>query len=474
MKVSVLAEGGEKIGFGHLARCIALIQGFRGTGRRLEIKFIVNGDTRARDFLKLNKANFRIFNWLKDYKMTMDLIGGSAIVVIDSYLAPKSFYAKIKSLSESPYVAVIDDYNRLNYDANVIINPSVCNEDEAGYAKKSQVKHLVGPKYVILRKEFWAPSKKKISRNLKKVMITFGGVKHTCLVEKITDLLIGLKLNLSIVNPQNEPFTSERMRSLMERADLCISAGGQTTYELARCGVPAISICFAHNQKRNLECWQRMGFIKYLGWHNRKDMCVKLKSAILNLSDYQRRLIISRLGRKLIDGRGVGRIIKFILRQTKDNIVLRNPTNKDMLDLWKWRNNLKVRNWCFNKEKISLGSHKAWFTKIMREPKVKMYIAEERGKKIGVIRMDGSGKKALVNVNLNPHFMGHGLGARLIRLGTLKFLEEMKTQSDIHALIEEDNQASRNAFVKAGYVRDKKQENRGYVTYIYPVNIKHG
>ena len=60
-----------------------------------EIKFIVNGDARARDFLGLNRANFNIFNWLKDYKMTMDLIRGSAIVVIDSYLAPKSFYAKI-------------------------------------------------------------------------------------------------------------------------------------------------------------------------------------------------------------------------------------------------------------------------------------------------------------------------------------------------------------------------------------------
>ena len=404
----------------------------------------------------------------------MDLIRGSAIVVIDSYLAPKSFYAKIKCLSESPYVAVIDDYNRLNYDANVIINPSVCSENEAGYTKKSQVKHLVGPKYVILRREFRMPSKKKINRNLKKVMITFGGIKHACLVAKIVDLIMELNLNFSIVNLENEPFSAGRMRSLMERADLCISAGGQTTYELARCGVPAISICFADNQKRNLECWQKIGFIKYVGWYNRKNLFMKLKSAISNLSDYRKRLIMSRLGRKLIDGRGVRRIVNFIVRQEKDNIVLRNPTSKDMFDLWKWRNNLKVRKRCFNKEKISLGSHKAWCVKIMREPRVKMYIAEEHGKKIGVIRMDGSGKKVLVNVNLNPRFMGHGLGSRLIRLGTLKFLEEMKTHSDILALIEEDNRASRNAFVKAGYVRDKKQENRGYVTYIYRVNTKYG
>ena len=51
MKISVLTEGGEKIGFGHLTRCIALIQGFRGIRTRLEIKFIVNGDARARIFL---------------------------------------------------------------------------------------------------------------------------------------------------------------------------------------------------------------------------------------------------------------------------------------------------------------------------------------------------------------------------------------------------------------------------------------
>jgi spore coat polysaccharide biosynthesis predicted glycosyltransferase SpsG len=42
------------------------------------------------------------------------------------------------------------------------------------------------------------------------------------------------------------------MVELMLRADLAIAAGGQTTYELAACGVPTLAVCVAENQRANL------------------------------------------------------------------------------------------------------------------------------------------------------------------------------------------------------------------------------
>jgi len=53
MKVFILTEGGEEIGFGHLIRCISLYQAFEERG--ITPKFVVNGDESIEDLLK-NKS----------------------------------------------------------------------------------------------------------------------------------------------------------------------------------------------------------------------------------------------------------------------------------------------------------------------------------------------------------------------------------------------------------------------------------
>ena len=48
----------------------------------------------------------------------------------------------------------------------------------------------------------------------------------------------------------------EDMRAIMATADLAVTAGGQTTYELAASGVPAVALCIAENQRPNLAALQ--------------------------------------------------------------------------------------------------------------------------------------------------------------------------------------------------------------------------
>ncbi|MDQ7082427.1 MAG: glycosyltransferase [Aquificota bacterium] len=56
--------------------------------------------------------------------------------------------------------------------------------------------------------------------------------------------------------------SAEEMKNLMLDADIAISAGGQTLYELARVGVPTIAVAVAENQMWNVSEWQEAGFIE--------------------------------------------------------------------------------------------------------------------------------------------------------------------------------------------------------------------
>ena len=51
----------------------------------------------------------------------------------------------------------------------------------------------------------------------------------------------------------------------MKKADIAISAGGTTLYELCACGTPTISYSFADNQLDNVEQFQKDELIDYAG-----------------------------------------------------------------------------------------------------------------------------------------------------------------------------------------------------------------
>jgi spore coat polysaccharide biosynthesis predicted glycosyltransferase SpsG len=121
------------------------------------------------------------------------------------------------------------------------------------------------------------------------------------------------RFNPYIVLPKKNLVTAKVMRDLMRKADLCISAGGQTTYELAKVGVPTIGICFADNQIFNLQGWQEKGFIEYVGGHANRDLLARLSAAITKFLPYDERCRRSVIGRRWVDGKGANRVIKALI-----------------------------------------------------------------------------------------------------------------------------------------------------------------
>ena len=137
---------------------------------------------------------------------------------------------------------------------------------------------------------------------------------------------------------------------------------------------------------------------------------------------------------------------------------LRLARDEDKSDVYSWRNHPEVRRWSFHSDPISWEEHEAWWTKILRCSEVRMYIGQQAGNKIGMIRFDHREGPVRVSVMLNPDFMGRKLGRRLIALGVEAFWRQEGLRP-ILAEIKPDNIASQKAFEKAGF----QQQSMTYV-----------
>ena len=119
--------------------------------------------------------------------------------------------------------------------------------------------------------------------------------------------------------------------------------------------------------------------------------------------------------------------------------------------MFSWRNHPDVRKNFFNTNPILWEEHEKWFKNKLVESDTAIYTVCWRDKKIGAIRFEDKGEAIKVNIMLNPDFLGKGLGSKIIRLGTEKFIKERQPEKTVCAKIKVDNVASIKAFQKAGY-----------------------
>ena len=324
-KVLIFTEGGTNIGFGHITRCTSLYQALEDEG--ISVGFIVNGDEAAEALLK--GKEYEMFDWAREEEQTFRVLEGARSVVIDSYMAGCSLYKKISEKVENPIY--IDDTKRIDYPRGIVVNTSIA-AGEMHYPAKNEIMYLLGAKYALLRMGFWEVPQKRISENLESVLITFGGDDSRNMTPKVLDFLKNnypaLKKRVIVgrgcKNRKAVKDNSDRktkiilhpeavdMRKALIESDIAISAGGQTLYELARVGTPAIAVAVAGNQLSNIKGWKDKGFAEYAGWWEDKGLFEKIATGIELLRSMDVRRERSLEGRGLVDGGGSRRIVDLI------------------------------------------------------------------------------------------------------------------------------------------------------------------
>lgn len=326
LRVYILTEGSSSIGFGHVTRCLSLYQAFEE--KDIKPKFFINGDDSVIGLVK--STDYEITDWLKMRQEVFERIKDSDIVIIDSYLADKEFYEYLSKLVKLP--VYIDDNKRIDYPKGIVINGNIHAKD-LNYPEKEGIIYLLGTKYTPLRREFWEVPEKEIRDTVQSIMITFGGDDVRNMTPKVLKLLSEnypeLKKNVIIGKGfcnVNEIKTAadrntnliyypdaEQMKQVMLDSDIAISAGGQTLYELARVGVPAIVIIVADNQIGSVKGWENVGFAQILGIWQEETLLEKLEMTLKFLKSFKVRKNTYNLGRKMVNGKGSLQIVEYLL-----------------------------------------------------------------------------------------------------------------------------------------------------------------
>ena len=76
---------------------------------------------------------------------------------------------------------------------------------------------------------------------------------------------------------------------------------------------------------------------------------------------------------------------------------------------------------------MSRHEHEKWFKAKISDPNTTVYMACYKEQKIGSIRFEDRVSAIKVSVMLNPDFLGKGFGAKVIRLGTERFIKGKKS-----------------------------------------------
>jgi UDP-2,4-diacetamido-2,4,6-trideoxy-beta-L-altropyranose hydrolase len=335
----IRADGNPRIGHGHLMRCLALAQHW--LERRGPVTFAVAEQVPAfAARLQKEGAGQRLLTvepgGPADADATQALASelSAAWIVCDGYQFDATYQVRLKASGRR--LLYVDDYGHCEaYCADLVLNQNL--DAEAGpYARRAPGSELLlGSRYTLLRREFVAhpPQPRTVPTRAGRLLITLGGADPADFTSIALAALAHVdELEALVVvggsNP-NRARIDDAARALGERAtvvsavddmparmawaDLAVTAGGSTCWELLYMGVPALIVVLADNQVGVAQAVARRGSGVDLGRSDAFD-AARLGAAIAALAgDQPARSAMVEAGQALVDGRGATRVADAML-----------------------------------------------------------------------------------------------------------------------------------------------------------------
>lgn len=340
-KIAIRADGGSKIGLGHIQRCLALSSQLQKRG--MEIHFITKRNSVVKE--KIEQGGFEVvelernLNLEEDLKYITEILESNEIGVLitDSYEFDEKYLIEVKKSVE--LLVSIDDLAEIAFPSDIVINQNIYAKELNYPSLTGKTKFLLGPQYTLLREEFANLGKRKINEKVQKVLVTLGGSDPFNLTPKILNVLDTIEEDFNITavighffNNVSEMeriikkmskkaeliYSSSEMANLMVSSDLAITGGGTTLYELAATGTPALAFCLADNQVKNVKGMAKAGTVIDIKWGNKWKVENFYKEISELINSHLLRVKMSKSGQKLLDGKGGKKISEIILREFRE------------------------------------------------------------------------------------------------------------------------------------------------------------
>jgi spore coat polysaccharide biosynthesis predicted glycosyltransferase SpsG len=329
MRIAFRTEGNPKQGMGDVMSSLAIAEQCRDADDA--VLFVISGGE-AEEAIRARGYAVAV---APDESGRLDAIRrfGADVVVINMLNTPQ---ASVRAMSgATPLVVTIDDNGPGAREAGLRINVLYHTPDA-----------VTGLEYIALREEFQRAhdAERTVRAQAEELLLMQGGADTYGFLPRILDgvgasvwrghvtLITGpafVHENALRASLDRSPLDVDVIRNcstmadVMRRADMAISAGGISMFELACVGTPSIIVCAEHFEEETASRLDRAGVVRNLGFGGALSDAAIAEAVDTLAGDVEKRREMARCGRELIDGKGAVRIAQRIRSAVAERKVAR-------------------------------------------------------------------------------------------------------------------------------------------------------
>ena len=318
-----VTEASSDTGFGHLLESINLA---KELPKYPNVIFLINKNRYSTKLLE--NFSYIVYEDIKELSNIVKKCIEWKVIIINLKLVSLELMNEIEDNNKK--IIVIDELGNKPIVSDILINPSVKKKwKNYSFPSKKPINYF-GPKYTLLNKDFSLLHRNKRSPS-EVILITMGGADKTCSTAKIMNALKNTdyikevvvgpgfrnRRELEIINKKSKHKFElidglKNISNLILEASVIFTAGGDTLYEAACIGTPAIVLWEDIHEKKQADWFTREGSAINLGQGTVVEG-KKIEEITIRLQNNVDKWIkMSNSGKRIIDGKGVERIVKII------------------------------------------------------------------------------------------------------------------------------------------------------------------
>ena len=293
--VTLVADAGDQAGLGHISRSSAVAIALRCRGIETRCYAIGIAEAFERDGVSWSPL-------AGENLLTVS----TGVLVVDSYRLPPEALA---AAAASARLVLMHDQGDVPAAAALVI--------AAAAQPAGDERHLNGLAYAALRPSFWGLPARAVRDPAARIVVTVGGGQLSELGSKLALAAREAfpEIGVALVRGPQASFPTpagiesiDAPDSLLEpllKADIVISAGGQTMLEAAACGTPCVALAVVENQRQQV---LRLAALNAVRPVYPPDVTGAVAAARALAGDVVARGELSRNGQRVVDGYGALRV----------------------------------------------------------------------------------------------------------------------------------------------------------------------
>jgi len=195
-KVVIITEGGLTIGLGHVYRTLALA---KELSKLSEVNFLTTSGEVVLNKVKEN--GFKISKSKDENELKEQLnLDNPDVIIIDKLQVDENFAKHIKTNLKVRLI-IFGNVSSANKYADVVINAIIGTnyKNKSHLDENTNTLYLEGPKYLVLRREFYEHKNSyKFRDNLENILLIFGGSDQANLSSQVADKLLSINRDFRI------------------------------------------------------------------------------------------------------------------------------------------------------------------------------------------------------------------------------------------------------------------------------------